>query len=131
MMFIKSIRPVVGFCALSLLASTGAARAQDAASPAVPPTAAPATPEAPGQAGSFTDAELGQYVKAALAVQGIQQDAATPDADKQARMAAAVQAEGLTPQKFNEIATASQSDPTLQQRIQAVAGKVQGGSAPQ
>ncbi|OAN58612.1 DUF4168 domain-containing protein [Sphingobium sp. TCM1] len=127
MMFIKSIGPVAGFCALSLLAGTGAAQAQDAASPTVPP----AMPSAPGQAGSFTDVELGQYVKAARAVQGIQQDTATPDVDKQARMAAAVQDAGLTPEKFNEISAASQSDPALQQRIQTVASKLQAGSTPQ
>lgn len=102
MMFIKSIMPVAGFCALSLVAGTAAAQAQDAANPAVPP----AMPSAPGQARSFTDAELEQYVKAALAVQGIQQDTATPDVDKQARMATAVQAAGLPPEKFNEISAA-------------------------
>lgn len=127
-MFTKSIMPVAAFCALLPLA--GAGEAQNATSPAVLPASPPATPAVPGQPGSVTDAELVKYVKAALAVQDIQQDSATPDGDKQARMAAAVQAAGLTPETFNRIATASQSDALLQQRIQVIAGKIQAGSAP-
>jgi len=69
-------------------------------------------------------------VRAALDVQKIQQDAAVPMAEKQAKMAAAVGQAGLTPQRFNEIATAAQSDPALQQRIQALAGKSSGSSVP-
>lgn len=82
-------------------------------------------------AATFSDMELEQYVRAALAVQQIQQDSATPDADKQTTMAAAVQQAGLPPEKFNEIATASQPDPALQQRLQAIAGKLQGATPPQ
>ncbi len=70
-------------------------------------------------------------MKAALSVQKIQQDTAIPETDKQTKMAAAVQGAGLTPEKFNQIATASQADTALQQRIQAVATKIQGGAAPQ
>ncbi|MEE4453480.1 DUF4168 domain-containing protein [Novosphingobium resinovorum] len=130
-MLTKSVMPVATSCALYLLATTGAARAQDAVSPGAPPPAAPATPPVPGEAGGFSDAELEQYVKAALAVQEIQQDTATPDGDKQARMVTAVKAAGLTPEKFNQIATDSQSNPALQQRIQAFASKLNGGSPPQ
>lgn len=104
---------------------------QASAQDAVPPSTAPATPEAPAPAATFSDVELEQYVRAALAVQQIQQDSATPDGDKQTKMAAAVQQAGLTPEKFNEIATASQSDPALQQRLQAIAGKLQGATPPQ
>lgn len=122
----KSIKPRVALYALSLGVAT-VAQAQDAAPPASPPTTSPT----PSPTSTFSDAELEQYVKAALAVQQIQQDTATPDADKQTKMAAAVQSAGLTPKKFNQIATASQSDPALQQRIQAVAGRVQQSPSPQ
>ena len=122
----KSIKPRLALYALSLCAAP-VAYAQDAA----PPSSPPATSPTPSPTSTFTDTELEQYVKAALAVQQIQQDTTTPDADKQAKMAAAVQSAGLTPEKFNQIATASQSDPALQQRIQAVAGKLQQTPSPQ
>ncbi|MBT2246699.1 DUF4168 domain-containing protein [Sphingobium sp. BHU LFT2] len=122
----KSIKPRVALYALSLCVAT-VAQAQDAAPPTSPPTTSPP----PSPTSTFSDAELEQYVKAALAVQQIQQDTATPDADKQTKMAAAVQSAGLTPEKFNQIATASQSDPALQQRIQAVAGRLQQTPSPQ
>jgi hypothetical protein len=122
-----SIMQVTALCLFSLLGSSIQASAQDA----VPPSTAPATPEVPAPAATFSDMELEQYVRAALAVQQIQQDGATPDADKQTKMAAAVQQAGLTPEKFNEIATASQSDPALQQRLQAIAGKLQGATPQQ
>lgn len=98
----KSIKPGVALYALSLGVAT-VAQAQDAAPPASPPTTSPT----PSPTSTFSDTELEQYVKAALAVQQIQQDTATPDADKQTKMAAAVQSAGLTPEKFNQIATAS------------------------
>ncbi len=129
MMITHSIKPASVLCTVAFLGSMEMVQAQDTASPTVSP-ATPAAPAAPGQAANFTDAELEQYVRAALAVQQIQQDTATPDADKQAKMASAVQANGLTPEKFNQMATASQSDPALQQRLQAIAAKLQ-GSAPQ
>ncbi|EIZ77375.1 hypothetical protein WSK_4058 [Novosphingobium sp. Rr 2-17] len=117
----KSIIPTAALCGLSLLSSATQVSAQDVNSPAVPP----ASPPAPGSGVAFSDGELDQYVKAALAIQQIQQDSAVPESDKQAKIAAAVQQAGLTPEKFNQIALASQSDPALQQRIQAVAGKLQ------
>lgn len=119
-----SITQASALCILSLLDSTAQAAAQDA----VPPSPTPTAPGVPAPAATFSDLELEQYVKAALAVQHLQQDSATPDSDKQTKMAAAVQQAGLTPEKFNEIATASQSDPALQQRLQAIAGKLQGGA---
>jgi hypothetical protein len=105
----------------ALLAATGA-QAQDSAAPTTgtPPTAqAPAAPSASAQ--SFTEADLKAFARAAIAASKIQQDAAVPATDKQPKMLAAVQAAGLDPTKFNEIAQASQSDPALQQRIQAAA----------
>lgn len=82
-----------------------------------PPTTTPAAPTA----ASYTDADVDQFASAALAVQKIQQDATVPDADKQTKMSAAVTSSGLTPEKFNAIATASQSDPALMKRIQTAA----------
>ncbi|MHA6767765.1 DUF4168 domain-containing protein [Sphingobium ummariense] len=122
-----SITQATALCLFLLLGSSMQASAQEAS----PPSTTPATPEAPTPAATFSDVELEQYVRAALAVQQIQQDSATPDADKQTKMAAAVQQAGLTPEKFNEIAAASQSDPALQQRLQAIAGKLQGATPPQ
>ncbi len=124
MVFIKSIKPHLALCGLSLCLATSVAHAQE-------PTSPPATSPTPSPTSTFSDEELEQYVKAALEVQQIQQDAATPDADKQTKMAAAVQSAGLTPEKFNQIAMASQSDPALQQRIQAAAGKLQQSPSPQ
>ncbi|MGG2007252.1 DUF4168 domain-containing protein [Novosphingobium resinovorum] len=45
-------------------------------------------------------------------------------------MAQAVQQEGLSPERFNEVASAARADPALQQSIQAVAAKVQGTGTP-
>jgi len=94
------------------------ALAQDTAAPAAPaPEAAPqASTAAPA---TVTDAELKQFAKAALAVDKVSKDTAVPAADKQKKMAEAVSGSGLPPARFNEIAQASQADPTLQQKVQA------------
>jgi hypothetical protein len=98
--------------------------------PATPPTASQTAPQttppaagqaAPGAAASYTDADVDEFAGAALAVQKIQQDATVPDTDKQTKMSAAVTSSGLTPEKFNAMATASQSDPALMKRIQTAA----------
>jgi len=100
--------------------------------PQTPPQATPPAATTPGAAATtYTDADVDQFAGAALAVQKIQQDATVPDADKQTKMAAAVSSSGLTPEKFNAIATASQSDPALMKRIQiAAAAKMQASGAP-
>lgn len=73
-----------------------------------------------------SDADVDQFATAVLAVQKVQGDASIADTDKQKNMADAVKQAGMTPQKFNAIATASQSDPALMKRIQtAAAAKVQ------
>ncbi|WP_159981591.1 MULTISPECIES: DUF4168 domain-containing protein [unclassified Novosphingobium] len=88
-----------------------------------------AAPSAPGSSSAkYSDTEVNQFTKAVMALQSIQKDAAVPAADKQAKMAGAVQQSGLPPEKFNEIATASNTDPALMQRIQLAAGKMQGGA---
>lgn len=105
-----------------------AAFAQDttAAQPAAPTQATtPATPAAPAAPATVTDAEIAQFATAALAVDKVRKDAAIPDADKNARMAAAVTAAGLDPNRFNEISQAMQADPALNKKIQAAAAAQQ------
>jgi len=94
-----------------------------------PPTTDEPTTTAPPAATptSFSDADVDKFAGAALAVQKIQQDATVPDTDKQAKMSAAVTSSGLTPDQFNAMATASQSDPALMKRIQTAAAKKQQG----
>lgn len=65
-----------------------------------------------------------------MAIQAVQQDSTITEQDKPAKAAAAVQETGLAPEKFNEIAEASQSDPELMQRIQLAASKLQGPATP-
>lgn len=99
----------------ALVACAPAAFAQTAApAPAAPPAAAPAP-----AATSFSDDDLKKFASAAIEINKIQADAAV--ADKQPKMLAVVQASGLPPEKFNQIAQAAQSDPALQQKIQAAA----------
>jgi hypothetical protein len=116
----------------ALLAVAGAASAQDTTAPAAPPASAPGaaaptaqpqttTPSPSAEATSFTDADLKAFARAAIAANKIQQDAAVPATEKQPKMLAAVQAQGLDPDKFNQIAQASQTDPALLKRIQTVA----------
>lgn len=80
-----------------------------------------------------TDSDVDQFATAVLAVQKVQGDASIAASDKQKNMADAVKQAGMTPEKFNAIAQASQSDPALMKRIQtAAAAKMQpapGGSS--
>jgi hypothetical protein len=108
------------------LAFAPAAMAQTA--PTTPPDAsaaqtAPAAPAAtaPATNASVTDAEVGQFATAALEIEKIRKDTATPDADKGAKMAAAASSAGLTSERFNAIGQAMQSDTALNQRIQKAA----------
>ncbi|WP_188768669.1 DUF4168 domain-containing protein [Novosphingobium endophyticum] len=107
------------------------AQAQQPSAPP-PATSAPSagTPGAVTSETTFSDEELEQFARAAMAIQQIEKDPTASAEDKQPKMAAAVQASGLTPQKFNEIAAASQSDAALMQRIQMAAGKIQGANSP-
>lgn len=94
------------------------ALAQDTPAPAEPaPQAAP--PASTAAPSTVTDAELKQFAKAALAVDKVSKDTAVTPAEKQKKMAEAVSGSGLAPSRFNEIAQASQADPTLQQKVQA------------
>lgn len=88
------------------------ATAGTAATPATP--AVPATPAAP-----ITDAELDQFAGAAVKVNAIGADASLDAKAKQAAMVAAVTGSGLDPNRFNDIATKSQSDESLKTRLTA------------
>ena len=98
--------------------------------PADPATTTPAPGAPAAESGSFSDADLKAFARAAIAANKIQQDTAVPATEKQPKMLAAVQAEGLDPVKFNAIAQASQSDPVLKQRVQAAAASEQQSAAP-
>lgn len=111
---------------LPLIALAGAtmitpAMAQNASGYAPPAgqdttTAAPTTSSAPA---TVTDAEVQQFASAVVAVDRINKDASIAAAEKQPKMAEAVTASGLTPQRFNSIATAMNNDPALQQKVGA------------
>lgn len=104
------------------------ALAQDTAAPAAPATQAAPPAAAPS---TVTDAELKQFAKAALAVDKVSKDTTVAAADKQKKMAEAVTSSGLPPARFNEIAQASQSDPALQQKVQAaIVAEQQASPAP-
>jgi hypothetical protein len=109
----------------SLLAVAGAALSTAAVAQTTAPSgAAPASPPAAAAgATNFSDADLQKFASAAIELNKIQSDASVPAADKQPKMLAAVQASGMDPAKFNAIAEAAQSDPSLQQKIQAAAAK--------
>ena len=118
---------VVGASAVGLcLPASGAVAQTRQPAPAPPSAGSPAGV----QASSYTDSELQQFASAAIAIQRIENDSAAAPADKEPMMAAAVQQSGLTPQRFNEIAEASNADPALMQRIQNAVGKMQGTGAP-
>ena len=93
-----------------------------AIAPAALAQTAPQTPPAaPQAAGPVSEAEVGQFATAALEIDKIRKDTATPEADKGTKMAAAATAAGLTPERFNAIGQAMQTDTALNKRIQAAA----------
>lgn len=106
----------------ALAAAPAAAYAEAPAAPTAPaaaetteaPAAAPAAEAAPA---AVTDAELDMFAAAAIAVNEIAQNAALTAEEKQTAMVEAVQSSGLAPEKFNEIATKSQTDETMKTRV--------------
>jgi hypothetical protein len=100
---------------------------------AAAPTTTPST-TADGSAAALTsadvsDGDVNQFATAVLAVQKVQEDNSIAATDKQSHMADAVKQAGLTPDKFNSIARASQADPALMKRIQtAAAAQVKAGA---
>lgn len=101
--------------------------AAPATTPAAPATASGTTAAAPA---TFTDAELVGFANAAIEADKIQKDAAVPPAEKQTKMLAAVQAQGLEPTRYNEIAQATRTDPSLVTKIQELAAASAATKAP-
>ena len=95
------------------------AHAQEASPPpAQPPAADPQAAATP-----VSEEEVDRFALAALVLQQISADEALDQDQKQAAMVNAVQQTGLEPQRFNQIAQASQSDTDLQQRIELAANQ--------
>lgn len=99
--------------ALAQDATDHANHAMDAAPENAAPPSATAASAAP-----VTDAEVDSFAAAAVEIQKIEADASIPAEAKQTQMASKVSEHGLTPQRFNEISTQTQTDVELQQRVQ-------------
>lgn len=78
-------------------------------------------PSAQSPGAEVADAEVSRFALAALVIEQIAADKTIPKDQQQQAMAGAIQKIGLQPQRFNQIAQASQGDTELQQRIQAAA----------
>ncbi|MBN8810493.1 MULTISPECIES: DUF4168 domain-containing protein [unclassified Sphingomonas] len=116
----KLIGTILAGATLAIAPAALAQTAPQTADPAAPAQTAPA-PAAPQAAGPVTEAEVGQFATAAIEIDKIRKDTATPEADKGAKMAAAATAAGLTAERFNAIGQAMQTDTALNKRIQAAA----------
>mgnify|MGYP001035935226 CR=1 FL=1 len=116
----KLIGTILAGATLAIAPAALAQTAPQTADPAAPTQTAPA-PAAPQAAGPVTEAEVGQFATAAIEIDKIRKDTATPEADKGAKMAAAATAAGLTAERFNAIGQAMQTDTALNKRIQAAA----------
>jgi len=100
-----------------------------------PGASTPTAPSTPGAAATaapatFTDAELVGFANAAIEADKIQKDATIAPAEKQTKMLAAVQAQGLEPTRYNEIAQATRTDPSLVTKIQELASASAAAKAP-
>lgn len=73
------------------------------------------------QATEVSDEEVARFALAALMVQQIAEDTAASQEEKQAAMVGALGQAGVAPDRFNEIAKASQADPELNERINVAA----------
>ena len=112
---------LLGACAASAQAQTAPATTDAAPAPA-PATAAPAQ-------GGFTDEDLKAFGSAMAEIQKINAEygpklasadaAAKADVQKEmiGKMGAAVQASGLSPDKYNAMSAAVQKDAALRQRL--------------
>jgi hypothetical protein len=110
---------------LSAATFSASAQAQTAPSAEAPAAAAPA-------AGGFTDADLKSFGAAMTEVQKINGEyspklagadgptKATVQKEMISKMGAAVQASGLTPEKYNQMSAAVQKDSALRQRLTQV-----------
>lgn len=110
---------------LGAVTFTASAQAQTAPAAEAPAAAAPA-------AGGFTDAELKSFGAAMTEIQKINGEyspklagadgptKATVQKEMIGKMGAAVQASGLTPDKYNQMSAAVQKDGALRQRLTQV-----------
>lgn len=115
------------------LAFAPAAMAQDTSQASPEPAQAAPAPATTAQAATnatVSDAEVSQFAGAALEIEKIRKDTATTEADKPARMAAAATGAGLSPERFNAIGQAMQSDTELNKRIQTAAAAKMGAPGP-
>ena len=119
--------------AAALAATPALAQEATTTAPAQDAPAAEATTQAQTSA-TVSDAEVDQFATAVVAVDKINKDTAVPADQKQTQMASAVTASGLTPERFNSIATAMNADSALQAKvgaaIQAKAPAAAAGPAP-
>ena len=100
---------------------TGTAFAQDAV-PAQQPPAADA-PMSAQQAAPVSQDEVDRFALAALVIGQIAADESLDQQQQQSAMMATVQEVGLHPQRFNQIAEASETDEALQQKIELAAAQ--------
>lgn len=98
---------------------TGAALAQDTA-PTQPQAAAPAEAQAQ-PAGEVSDDEVSRFALTALVLEQVAADTSLPKEQQQSAMMGVMQQTGIDPQRFQQIALASEADTGLQQRIQTAA----------
>lgn len=96
---------------------TGTALAQDNAT-AQPPAATAAAPSQLPPAGEINDDEVSRFALTALVLEQVAGDTTLAKEQQQAAMMRVMQQTGIDPQRFNQIALASESDTGLQQRIQ-------------
>lgn len=104
--------------AAALVATPALAQEATTTAPAQDAPAAEATTEAQTSA-TVSDAEVDQFATAVVAVDKINKDASVPADQKQTQMASAVTASGLTPERFNSIATRMNADTALQAKVGA------------
>ncbi|WP_068082004.1 DUF4168 domain-containing protein [Novosphingobium rosa] len=126
-LFKAILSPVAVMAFVPAALAQGASATAPSATPpaaAAPSAATPPAAAAPAAGGAFTDDDVQKYATALVAVNKVQTDTTVPDADKQAKMAAAVQSSGVDIQKFNAITQTMQTDKALQQRIQVAAANV-------
>tara|TARA_B100000678_G_scaffold52291_1_gene41765 strand:- start:929 stop:1285 length:357 start_codon:yes stop_codon:yes gene_type:complete len=71
----------------------------------------------PQAAATVSDAEVTAFAASAGEIQKVQADSSLEAADKQKQMVSILEKHSLTPQRFNEIAQAMQTDKALAMRI--------------
>lgn len=87
-------------------------------------------PQAGAQAqadATVTDQEVDAFASALVDINKVQADTTLQAADKQQKMVAVLQQNGLEPARFNAIAQAAQTDTALNQKIQTAAQAKAGG----